>query len=114
MYESFAAHCPEMEELAELLESGEVRAVFSGHTHFVSCSGRNGVLYSTAASTAFSMEMRRADRGMVFSDRSTFNLVRVGEDEMCIRDRLPCPSHAASVRHAAPSIRCLLYTSRCV
>ena len=26
------------------------------------------------------MEMRRADRGMVFSDRSTFNLVRVGED----------------------------------
>lgn len=80
VYESFAAHCPEMEELAKLLESGEVRAVFSGHTHFVSCSGRNGVLYSTAASTAFSMEMRRADRGMVFSDRSTFNLVRVGED----------------------------------
>jgi len=84
IYESFSAHCPEMEELAALLESGEVRGVFSGHTHFVSCSGKHGVLYSTASSTAFSMEMREADRGMVFSNRSTFNLIRIDEENLFV------------------------------
>lgn len=84
VYKSFEGHCLAVPELNELLESGEVRAVFSGHTHFMSCTAAGSALYATAGSTAFSMATRETEGGMTFTDQSVWNLVRLTEREIFV------------------------------
>lgn len=74
--ESMDDLCPRREELCELLAGGEVKAVFSGHTHFFTCNYADTVLYATAASTVMSMD-NRVQSGISFIDTCSFNIGRI-------------------------------------
>ena len=72
----FDSLCPRRDAFHEIVRGSDVKAVLSGHTHFVTVNTCDGVFYSTAASTAFSMDNTKSD-GMYFIDACSYNLGRI-------------------------------------
>jgi Icc protein len=79
----FEGLCPVRDAFANIVEGTDVKAVLSGHTHYLSCHSKNGVTYATAASTAFSMD--NAKKGdLDFIDACSYNLGRITEDSVYV------------------------------
>jgi 3',5'-cyclic AMP phosphodiesterase CpdA len=79
-FERFAGHLTENgAELIEALKGGDVRAVFTGHTHFSDFHTVGGVLCATAPSTCFGMDL--IDENVLrFTDASSYLMGRISED----------------------------------
>lgn len=72
----FESLCPIHQAFHDTVKGTDVKAVFSGHTHFVSVNSLDNIFYSTAASTAFSMDNTQPS-GMHFIDACSYNLGRI-------------------------------------
>lgn len=71
--------CPRRDAFHAIVKNSDVKAVLSGHTHFVSVNTCDNIFYSTAASTAFSMDNAQSD-GMHFIEACSYNLGRITEN----------------------------------
>lgn len=68
------------EDLAEILEQGDVRAVFSGHTHQNSVVSHSGLNSYTAGSTAFGVAVDNAN--IHFTHQTGFTYCEVTPEEI--------------------------------
>ncbi|MDR1070663.1 MAG: hypothetical protein LBL37_07785 [Gracilibacteraceae bacterium] len=57
--------------LTRMIQEGDIRAVLTGHAHFTRFGAVNGVLYATAAGTAFCIDPTDAE-SMVFLGASSY------------------------------------------
>lgn len=79
----FANLCPKRDAFHEIVKNSDVKVVLSGHTHFLTVNTRDSILYSTAASTAFTMDNACVD-AVRFVDACDFNIGRIAEDGVYI------------------------------
>lgn len=70
-------------ELKAMIQNSDVIGVLTGHTHFPSQSMYgNGILSSTAGSTAYGLQM--TDEFIQFVDVSSFNICSVASRQLCV------------------------------
>lgn len=75
--------CPRHGEFHEIIKNSDVKLVLSGHTHFVTSNNHDGILYSTAASSAFSMDNSKTD-SVCFINGCSYNFGRITDDGVYI------------------------------
>lgn len=71
--------CPRRDAFHTIVKNSDVKLVLSGHTHFLTVNTQDGIVYATAASTAFSMDNSKTD-GIRFIDACAYNLGRITKD----------------------------------
>lgn len=81
--EGFDSLCPRRDGFRKAVENSDVKAVFSGHTHFLSVNTCGGIYYATAASTAFSMDNSKTG-GMYFIKACSYNFGRICDNEIYV------------------------------
>lgn len=72
--------------LKDVLEGGDLRAIFSGHTHENSVTLFAGIPHFTAGSTAFGVIMD--DEGMTFTNHYTYNEAIINDKGLYVRGEI--------------------------